>query len=466
MRIRDTLSGADVEVGPRGRVGIYVCGATVYDDAHVGHARSAIVFDVLRRHLEVSGAQVVLVQNFTDVDDKILERASQAGRDPAELAESYIARYIEDSDALNIMRPTHAPRATENIREMIGMIGDLVEAGAAYATQTGVYFDVSGFARYGRLSGKRTDELVAGARVAPDPSKRGELDFALWKRSDAARAWDSPWGRGRPGWHIECSAMAKKYLQGGIDIHGGGRDLIFPHHENEIAQSESCGPAPLARSWMHVGMVTVDGEKMSKSAGNSRSVRAALGEWGANALRVFCLGAHYSKPIDYSEAAMAECAARWEQAETCHYELRGAGAEGGAAPGSHDSWKRFAGALDDNCDTRGALDALFGLAGEVNEAAASGALDASRAAGARGAFDAMMGVMGLRVRELAQEDADRLDGMASERARLRAESRYQEADGIRDAMISRGIDVLDHGGRTVWVAREGRGRDPARPGAL
>lgn len=455
MMVHDTLSGSRVAVGPGGTVSMYVCGVTAYDDAHVGHARSAIVFDVMRRHLERGGASVRLVQNFTDVDDKILARAAASGEDPAALAERHMRRYAEDADSLNVMRPTEAPRASEHIGDMVEMIRELVASGAAYETPTGVYFDVSSFGAYGRLSGKPIGELAAGARVEVDATKRSALDFALWKRSDAARSWPSPWGRGRPGWHIECSAMARRHVRGTVDVHGGGRDLIFPHHENEIAQSESCAQERLARAWVHVGMVTVGGEKMSKSAGNQVTIRDAVARWGAGALRVFCLGARYSKRIDYTPAAMAECAERWRQAETCHYELGAlaASADGGGAP-AHARWAAFAGALDSDLDTRGALDELFGLAGEVNEDAAR---EAPRGEGARragAALAAMLSTLGLRVRVPDGRVAARLGELCALRERRRAESRWAEADAARAEMAALGADVLDHGRRTVWVYRE------------
>lgn len=452
MKVHDTLTGEYVEVGGLGTVGMYVCGPTVYDDAHVGHARSAIIFDVVRRWLEAGSSSVTLVQNFTDVDDKILERAAAAGEDPTALAMRYMTRYIEDAKSLNLLAPTHAPKATAHIPQIIDMIGRLVGAGAAYVTESGVYFDVGGFAEYGKLSGKKTDELVAGARVAVDSSKRNPLDFALWKTGDGDLSWQSPWGRGRPGWHIECSAMADKYLPSRIDIHGGGRDLIFPHHENEIAQSESCTGYRLARSWMHVGMVTVNGEKMSKSAGNSRTVRGAVSEWGASALRIFCLGARYAKPVDYSDVVMSECTVRWRQAEACHYELRRAGVAPSAYTG-YVLWAEFARALDDDCDTRRALDALFGLAGSINDAAADGRLSDVHGE-ACGAFHAMMGVLGLEVRRIPEDTEKVLDALADKRESQRAQAKYDEADKVRDEMVSMGADVLDHGGRTVWVIRE------------
>lgn len=453
MMVHDTLGGSRVAVGPGGTVSMYVCGVTAYDDAHVGHARSAIVFDVMRRHLERGGADVRLVQNFTDVDDKILARAAASGEDPAALAERHMRRYEEDAGSLNVLRPTAAPRASEHIGDMIGMIRELVASGAAYETATGVYFDVSSFGAYGRLSGKPIGELAAGARVEVDATKRSALDFALWKRSEEARTWPSPWGRGRPGWHIECSAMARRHVRGTLDVHGGGRDLIFPHHENEIAQSESCTRERLARAWVHVGMVTVNGEKMSKSAGNQVTIRDAVAEWGANALRVFCLGARYSKRIDYTPAAMAECAERWRQAETCAHEL-GAMAAGAGGEPAHGRWAAFAGALDSDLDTRGALDELLGLAGEVNEAAAREAPRGEAARGAGAALAAMLSTLGLRLRVPGADVAARLGELCALRERRRAESRWAEADAARAEMASLGADVLDHGARTVWVYRE------------
>ncbi len=451
MKIHDTLTGADVNLDATGRIGVYICGLTVYDDAHVGHARASIVFDVMRRHLEQSGAAVTFVQNFTDVDDKILERAASTNVKAAALAEKYIARYGEDAEALNIRKPTHEPRATAHMPEIIEMIQRLIESDSAYVAENGVYFDVSSFTDYGKLSGKKTDELMAGARVKVDASKRSPLDFALWKLDDGELTWQSPWGQGRPGWHIECSAMSAKHFESEIDIHGGGRDLIFPHHENEIAQSESCHDHKLARVWMHVGMVTVDGQKMSKSLGNSKTVRTAISEWGANALRVFCLGARYAKPIDYSESAMSESVALWQQIETCYYELRRARVV--PMHGTSRLYAKFTESLDDNCDTRGALDALLEMASRLNDAAATGGLSAAHGV-ACSAFATMLNVMGLRVRRTSGDNEDALDALADKRESLRAEKKYDEADAVRDKMKSIGADVLDHDGRTVWVIRE------------
>ena len=315
---------------------IYLCGVTVYDDAHIGHARTIITFDVLRRHLERRGIRATMVQNFTDVDDKIIARARDEGVRASELGERYIKRYHEEFERLNVLRADSYPRATEHIQDIIGFIANLIERGAAYVAKNGVYFAVSEFAQYGKLSGKKTDQLRSGARIEVDEAKRDPLDFALWKFDAGDPSWDSPWGAGRPGWHIECSAMSTKYLGDCIDIHGGGRDLIFPHHENEIAQSETRTGRMFARIWMHVGMVTIGGEKMSKSLGNIRSVGRALEDWGPNVIRLFCLSGHYSKPVDYSDENLRESLARWRQIEASHYEMmhatRGADGKGRGRP--------------------------------------------------------------------------------------------------------------------------------------
>ena len=268
MQIFDTLRNTKTELEFSDIVRIYLCGVTVYDDAHIGHARTIIVFDVLRRFLESQKIPVEFVQNFTDVDDKIIERAHQEKTPPLELAAKYTKNYFDDFDGLNVKRATKYPKATEHIEDMQNLISNLVDKKYAYVTKNGVYFSVSKFTEYGKLSKKKTSDLVSGARVEIDEEKNNPIDFALWKFSESEPSWDSPWGKGRPGWHIECSAMSLKYLGENFEIHGGGRDLIFPHHENEIAQSESSTLKQFAKIWMHVGMITIDSEKMSKSLGN------------------------------------------------------------------------------------------------------------------------------------------------------------------------------------------------------
>ena len=306
MKISDTLTNQKKELEYSDKVRIYLCGVTVYDQSHIGHARTIIVFDTLRRFLEANNIPVELIQNFTDVDDKIINRAKEQGESANGLSRKYIQTYFEDSDRLNIKRATNYPKATEHIEDMIDLIKNLVNNEIAYTSKNGVYFRVSKFSDYGKLSKKKTEDLESGARIEVDEAKESPLDFALWKFSEEPPNWDSPWGKGRPGWHIECSAMSIKYLGKNFEIHGGGRDLIFPHHENEIAQSESFTCEQFAKIWMHAGMITINGEKMSKSVGNIKSINHVLESWGPNVARLFCISGHYSKPIDYTEDLLKE----------------------------------------------------------------------------------------------------------------------------------------------------------------
>jgi cysteinyl-tRNA synthetase len=290
-----------------GAVGIYVCGITAYDVCHIGHARAAIVFDVAVRHLRASGYQVTYVNNFTDIDDKIIERAKKDGVSIKEIAEKYIKLHDEDMAALGVVTPDVTPKATEHMAEMIDLISVLLDKGHAYCVDGDVYFAINNFHQYGGLSGRNLEEMIAGARVDINDKKKNPLDFALWKNSKEGEPfWESPWGKGRPGWHIECSAMSRKYLGETFDIHGGGEDLIFPHHENEIAQSQAATGKPLANYWMHNGFVKINSEKMSKSLGNIFPVREILKIYHPEVLRLFMLQSHYRSPVDYSESSLAE----------------------------------------------------------------------------------------------------------------------------------------------------------------
>ena len=276
IKIFDTLSNSEKHLEFQDKVRIYLCGVTVYDDSHIGHARTIIVFDVLRRFIESKGIKVDFIQNFTDVDDKIIKKANDAESSCESISKKYIENYFDDFDKLNIKRATEHPKATEHIPDILNLVSILIEKNMAEVSKNGVYFRVSKFTEYGKLSKKRVEELESGARIEIDESKENPLDFALWKFSDSDPSWESPWGNGRPGWHIECSAMSIKYLGENFEIHGGGRDLIFPHHENEIAQSESFTGKPFAKIWMHAGMITINGEKMSNSIGNVKTVSHVL----------------------------------------------------------------------------------------------------------------------------------------------------------------------------------------------
>ena len=461
MRIADTLTGQDMEMGFGDRVRIYLCGVTVYDEAHVGHARTIIVFDVLRRYLESTGRAVDLVQNFTDVDDKIINRAKTEGLSASEISQRYMENYHRDFDALNVARAQTYPKATEHINDMIRLIGGLVQKGMAYASTNGVYFAVSKFAGYGKLSKKRTEDLLAGARVGVDEDKRDPLDFALWKFATDDPAWDSPWGRGRPGWHIECSAMSAKYLGADFDIHGGGRDLIFPHHENEIAQSEGYWGGRFARAWMHVGMVTINGDKMSKSLNNIKTVRHVLEDWGANTVRLFCLSGHYSKPIDYTSALLRESLTRWRQVEAAWHELVQAPAgddddddDNSAVQAAQDCRREFARALEGDFNTHEALSAFFKMVKEANKMASEGRMRRGAADAIRPEMERCMGILGLSVQDMSREYIESVNEMVRHRREMRQAGRYGEADAIRDKISEMGIELLDHKSGTSWIRKE------------
>jgi len=373
MNLQDTLSNSEQILDISKKVRIYVCGVTVYDESHIGHARTIIVFDVLRKYLESKGIIVDFVQNFTDVDDKIINRAKLENTTAEKISSKYTENYFSDFDGLNVKRATNYPKATEHIDDMQNFIKKLVEKDIAYVSKNGVYFSVSKFPNYGKLSKKKIDELQSGARIEVDETKKDPLDFALWKFSDIEPSWSSPWGKGRPGWHIECSTMSIKYLGENFEIHGGGRDLIFPHHENEIAQSESFTSKQFAKIWMHVGMVTISGEKMSKSLGNIKSIKYVIDNWGSNIIRLFCLSGHYSKPIDYSEELLKENLTKWRQAETCYFELIHANNENDNSEINSlikEISSEFDTALESDLNTHLALLAFFKLVKEINFLAA------------------------------------------------------------------------------------------------
>jgi len=430
---------------------------TVYDQSHIGHARTIIVFDTLRRFLEANGTQVELIQNFTDVDDKIINRAKEQGESASGISSKYIQTYFEDSDRLNIRRATNYPKATEHIDDMINLIQKLVDNESAYVSKNGVYFRVSKFSEYGKLSKKKTEDLESGARIEVDESKESPLDFALWKFSDEQPNWESPWGKGRPGWHIECSAMSIKYLGKNFEIHGGGRDLIFPHHENEIAQSESFTSEQFAKIWMHAGMITINGEKMSKSIGNVKSINHVLESWGPNVARLFCVSGHYSKPIDYTEDLLKENLIKLRQIETCYYELRlaeGTQETEDVSSLLEDSRVKFDAALNDDFNTPLALSVFFNMIKNVNSLAAEEKITENISEKMLPVLEYMLDVLGLKIQTVSDEEIKSVFALIKKRENLREQKQFEEADKIRDEIASMGISLIDHKNRTIWMKKE------------
>ena len=457
MKISDTLTNQKKELEFSDKVRIYLCGVTVYDQSHIGHARTIIVFDTLRRFLEANGTQVELIQNFTDVDDKIINRAKEQGESASGLSTKYIQTYFEDSDRLNIRRATNYPKATEHIDDMINLIQNLVDKESAYVSKNGVYFRVSKFSEYGKLSKKKTEDLESGARIEVDESKESPLDFALWKFSDGQPNWESPWGKGRPGWHIECSAMSIKYLGKNFEIHGGGRDLIFPHHENEIAQSESFTSEQFAKIWMHAGMITINGEKMSKSIGNVKTVSHVLEHWGPNIIRLFCLSGHYSKPIDYTEELLKENLIKWRQLETCYYELRLADntCESEDIEGLIlDSKQRFDNALENDFNTSLALTEFFNMIKFINGLAADEKITKKMSELIMPILEHMLDVLGLNVIKATDDEIKSVFELIQKREDYRKNKQFDEADTIRDRISDMGIYLIDHKNKTLWMKKE------------
>lgn len=457
MKIFDTLSNSEQRLEETKKIRIYLCGVTVYDESHIGHARTIIVFDVLRRFLESKGIVVEFIQNFTDVDDKIINRAQSENTSAQIISERYIKNYFADFDALNIKRATRYPKATEHISDMQNLIQKLLDKKIAYVSKNGVYFAVSKFSEYGKLSKKKIDELQSGARIEIDEHKNDPLDFALWKFSEIEPTWDSPWGKGHPGWHIECSAMSIKYLGKNFDIHGGGRDLIFPHHENEIAQSESFTGKQFAKIWMHVGMVTINGEKMSKSLGNIKSVKHVLDNYGPNIIRLFCLSGHYSKAIDYSEDLLKENIVKWRQVESAYFEII-------HAKNSSDSSEmdkvigsccdEFNLALESDFNTHLALGAFFRLVKETNQLAAVEKLSKTVGDMILAELEKMLNILGLKIPKITQNEIDTINQLIKKREELRKEKKFHEADELRNQISQMNIEIVDHKTRTIWIKKE------------
>lgn len=462
LKIFDTLTETEKEIDATGIIRIYVCGVTVYDESHIGHARTIILFDTLRRFLESQGRKIQFIQNFTDIDDKIINRAKQENVSADGISSKYISHYFDDFDKLNIKRADVHPKATEHIQEMINLIKDLIDKGYAYVSKNGVYFSVVKFKDYGKLSKKKIDDLLSGARIEIDETKNDPLDFALWKFANEEPKWPSPWGDGRPGWHIECSAMSLKYLGENFEIHGGGRDLIFPHHENEIAQSESHTGKQFAKIWMHAGMMTINGEKMSKSLGNIKSVKYVLEHWGPNIIRLFCLSGHYSKPIDYSEELLKETIVKWRQVENCYFELVLADDQGSVEEIQKmvsETKKEFDEGLGSDFNTPLALGAFFKLVKEINRIAAAELLTKSISKIILPELERMLEIFGLKISKITEEEKSTINELIRKRNMFREQKQYQESDKMRTQISDMGITLIDHKHKTLWMKQEKIGID-------
>ena len=449
MKVFNTLTRKIEELVPQegNRIKIYACGPTVYNFIHVGNGRAACVFDTLRRYLIWRGYDVTFVQNFTDIDDKVINKANEEGVDYTEIAERYINEYFTDADGLNIMRADVHPRATENIDMILEIIAELIKKGHAYVAENGdVYFDVHSFPEYGKLSHQPLEELEAGARIAPGELKRDPMDFAIWKSAKPGEpSWDSPYGKGRPGWHIECSAMVRRYLGLTADIHCGGQDLIFPHHENEIAQSECCNGVMFARYWMHNGYVNVDNRKMSKSLGNFFTVREIAAEYGYEPVRYFAISAQYRAPINFSREVMDQCKASLERMHTCRdnleFSIKNANGTDNSLMSKADMRKQeFIDAMDDDLNTANGLTALFMLVSDINSAE-----NQSREAleYTAGVFDELAGVLGLTLKREEEAIPSDILKMAEDRAAARKARDFKLADELRDKITAAGYVLED-----------------------
>ncbi|MBD3308725.1 cysteine--tRNA ligase [candidate division KSB3 bacterium] len=489
IQVYNTLHGkkeAFVPLTP-GKVKMYACGVTVYDYCHIGHARSAMVFDVIRNYLQYRGYEVLFVKNFTDVDDKIIKRAQEEGLSTQEVAEKYIQAHQEDMGKLGIRPADIEPKATEHIEDMLRMVKALVEQGIAYAVDGDVYFSVKKFPDYGKLSGRNVDDMRSGARIEIDARKRDPLDFALWKASKPGEpSWDSPWGPGRPGWHIECSTMSCRYLGETFDIHGGGKDLIFPHHENEIAQSEAYTHKPFAKYWIHNGFLSIHQEKMSKSLGNFFTIREVLNQYTPETIRLLMLSTHYRSPLDYSESRLEEAATALKRFSNTFQALDDVAARVQPATSSarlsaeqqdrlaqiprqiDQLTQAFEAAMDDDFNTAAAIGALFDMLKVINSGIHSVAAepappqdvaDSLQEAGERVKhLGAVLGFTFAEDRAGSETDHALVDQLMGLLVALRKEARTEKnwalADRIRDGLTDLGIEIKDHpGGESTWTLR-------------
>ena len=462
MKIFNTLKREKEEFVPvdANEVKIYACGPTVYNYIHIGNARPLCVFDVLRRYMEYRGYNVKFVQNFTDVDDKIINRANEEGLTFEEVSEKYINEFWTDAHGLNFKDATVHPKATENIDEIIEIIKTLEEKGYAYAVDGDVYYRALKFNGYGKLSHQPIDDLQSGARIAVGEKKENPLDFALWKAAkDGEPYWDSPWGKGRPGWHIECSAMNRKYLGKTIDIHCGGQDLIFPHHENEIAQSEAANDAPFAKYWMHNGYINVDNVKMSKSLGNFKTVREIANVYGYEVIRYFLISSHYRSPINYSLDIIEQCKSALERLYTCRESLDFAIKNASDTIADDDEiinliekrHQQFIDAMDDDLNTADGLAAIFDLVKDINTKILDKPVSKAVCERAAKLFDELCGVLGILYNRKSNDLDAEIEELIAQRQEARKNKDWATADKIRDDLKARGIILKDTPQGVTWT---------------
>jgi cysteinyl-tRNA synthetase len=462
MKLYNTLTQKKETFVPieAGKVRMYSCGPTVYNYFHIGNARPFIVFDVLRRFLEYTGYEVTFIQNFTDVDDKIINRSHEEGISPGDVSEKYIQEYFTDADALGIKRASVHPKVSEHMPEIIAMIKTLEEKDLAYNVDGNVYYHVDAFKDYGKLSKQSIDDLKSGARIDVNDEKHSPLDFALWKKKkDGEPYWESPWGQGRPGWHIECSAMSKKHLGETIDIHGGGQDLIFPHHENEIAQSEGCCGKPFANYWVHNGYINIDNEKMSKSKGNFFTVRDIAKTFELEAVRMFLLMAHYRSPVNFSEPLLKQAASALERLYTAKFQmvflLENATAE--MATEKEQAWidslvkykNDFVAAMDDDINTADAIAVIFELVRDLNSNLDAASSQPAIMAG-QNIFAELTTVLGLAVKEKETNLEEAVEDLIAQRQAARKAKDFKRADEIRDELLAKGIVLEDTREGVKW----------------
>lgn len=462
MKVYNTLTRKKEELVPitPGEIKMYACGPTVYNYIHIGNARPLCIFDILHRYLEYRGYKVTFVQNFTDIDDKIIRRANEEHVDFSEISERYIKEFWTDADGLNVRHATVNPKATENIDAIIHIISTLIEKGYAYEAQGDVYFSTEKFKDYGKLSHQPLEDLEAGARIMVGEVKREPMDFAVWKAAKPGEpAWDSPWGKGRPGWHIECSAMNWRYLGDTIDIHCGGQDLIFPHHENEIAQSECFTGKPFAHYWMHNGYINVDNVKMSKSLGNFFTVRDVAEKYGYEPIRYLLISAQYRSPINYSTDIIEQCISALNRLYTCRdsldFELKN------ASDAEHDGDRaiidgfgkyreQFINAMDDDLNTADAIASIFELVRDINTNVVGKTPSKALVEGAISVFDELTGVLGLVYNRKTETLDSDIEALIEARTNARKEKNWAEADRIRDQLKEMGIVLEDTAQGVKW----------------